>query len=114
MSFFIAFNSITMSQHKQAFVNQANDEILEHVSGNDEEECDSEGECDEDEFPLEFEDDEGESNEEILSAFLTTDEGENIASVLSRGFSDIQKTITIQNQILVKILSQLQKAPTSN
>ena len=94
-----------MSDHrKQAFVNQAEIEEEEDL---DEEEFD-----DEDEFPLEFEDgdeddDEGDMNEEILSAFLTTEEGENIATVLEQGFANIQKTLTIQNQILVKLLSQL-------
>ncbi len=93
-----------MSDHrKQAFVNQAEIE---------EEDMDEEEFGDEDEFPLEFEDgdeddDEGDMNEEILSAFLTTEEGENIATVLEQGFANIQKTLTIQNQILVKLLSQL-------
>ena len=79
---------------------------------------DEEGEFDEDEFPLDFEDDDeedeedeedGDMNEEILSAFLTTEEGDNIATVLEQGFANIQKTITIQNQILLKMLSQLSK-----
>ena len=93
-----------MSDHrKQAFVNQAEIE---------EEDLDEEEFDDEDEFPLEFEDgdeddDEGDMNEEILSAFLTTEEGENIATVLEQGFANIQKTLTIQNQILVKLLSHL-------
>ena len=100
-----------MSNHrKQAFVNQAEieEEGLDDLP-DDEEEFDDE---DEDEFPLEFEDgdedeDEGDMNEEILSAFLTTEDGENIATVLEQGFANIQKTLTIQNQILVKLLSQL-------
>ena len=95
---------------KQAFVNQAEveEEGLEDLpEGEEEDEFD-----DEDEFPLEFEDDgddedDADMNEEILSSFLTTEEGDNIATVLEQGFANIQKTITIQNQILVKILSQL-------
>ena len=100
-----------MSNHrKQAFVNQAEieEEGLDDLP-DDEEEFDDE---DEDEFPLEFEEgdedeDEGDMNEEILSAFLTTEDGENIATVLEQGFANIQNTLTIQNQILVKLLSQL-------
>ena len=97
-----------MSNHrKQAFVNQAEveEEDIEDLP-EEEDEFD-----DEDEFPLEFEDDgdedEADMNEEILSSFLTTEEGENIATVLEQGFANIQKTLTIQNQILVKLLSQL-------
>ena len=101
------------NNRKQAFVNQAEveEEGLEDLpEGEEEDEFD-----DEDEFPLEFEDDDDDGdgdgdadmNEEILSSFLTTEEGDNIATVLEQGFANIQKTITIQNQILVKILSQL-------
>ena len=97
------------NNRKQAFVNQAEveEEGLEDLpEGEEDDEFD-----DEDEFPLEFEDDgdedDADMNEEILSSFLTTEEGDNIATVLEQGFANIQKTITIQNQILVKILSQL-------
>ena len=102
------------NSRKQAFINQA--EVEEE--GLDDLQEDEEGEFDEDEFPLDFEDDDeedeedeedGDMNEEILSAFLTTEEGDNIATVLEQGFANIQKTITIQNQILLKMLSQLSK-----
>ena len=104
------------NSRKQAFINQA--EVEEE--GLDELQEFEEDEFEEDEFPLDFEDDEDDEdddedeegvdmNEEILSAFLTTEDGDNIATVLEQGFVNIQKTITIQNQILLKMLSQLSK-----
>lgn len=98
------------TSHKQAFVNQAQADKEDIPDDDYENEDEDEDELDEDEFPLDFEDeddDEGDMNEEILSAFLTTEDGDNIATVLEQGFANIQKTITIQNQILVKMLSQL-------
>ena len=100
-----------MSSRKQAFVNQAEEEVDTILEEGEEEE--EEDEFDE-EFPLDFEDDEddeddGETNEEILSAFLTTEDGDNIATVLHNTMAGINKALNIQNQILVKILTQLSK-----
>jgi len=88
-----------MSSRKQAFVDQAEDTIPE------EDELD---EDEYDEFPLGFEDD-GDDDGEILSAFLTTEDGDNIATVLHDALAGITKAMNIQNQILVKILTQLSK-----
>ncbi len=97
-----------MSARKQAFVKEVQDDPIP------EEEEDEEFE--EDDFPLEFEDDDDDddaTNEEILSAFLTTEEGDNIATVLMNSLAGINKAINIQNQILVKILTQLSKSQSN-
>jgi hypothetical protein len=60
------------------------------------------------------EDDEGDQNEEILASFLTTDDGDNIATVLETALNGINKSIQIQNQILVKILTQISTVKKNN
>ncbi len=95
-----------MSSRKQAFSNPAEEEVDDTILEDGEED----EEFDEDEFPLDFEDDEeDETNEEILSAFLTTEDGDNIATVLHNTLEGINKAMNVQNQILVKILTQLSK-----
>jgi len=97
-----------MSSRKQTLANQVEEEVEDTIME------EGEDEFDEDEFPLDFEDDDEdeddeETNEEILSAFLTTEEGDNIAIVLRNALAGITKAMNIQNQILVKILTQLSK-----
>ena len=102
---------------------------FEDVVDSEEEEFD-EDEFDEDEFDEEIdlggededEDDEAEdfdfeAMDETLAAYLTTEDGDNVATALmsiSDSMGNINKTLEMQNKILVKIFSQLAQPPKAD
>jgi len=78
------------------------------VDSEEEEEIDLGGEDDDEDD--EAEDFDFEAMDETLAAYLTTEDGDNVATALmsiSDNMSTINKTLEMQNKILVKILSQL-------
>ena len=80
----------------------------EEEFGEEEEEIDLGG--DEDDEDDEAEDFDFEAMDETLAAYLTTDDGDNVATALmsiSDNMATINKTLEMQNKILVKIFSQL-------
>ena len=85
------------------------DDLGEEVeSDEEEEEIDLGG--DEDDEDDEAEDFDFEAMDETLAAYLTTDDGDNVATALmsiSDNMATINKTLEMQNKILVKIFSQL-------
>ena len=79
------------------------------------EEVDLEEEDSEEEADMNF--DELEAMDETLASYLTTEDGDNVATALmsiSDNMAAVNKTLEMQNKILVKILTQLSKSQKSD
>ena len=96
-----------MSSHNKVAFDES-EEFDEEV---DFEEEDSE----EEEADMNF--DELEAMDETLASYLMTEDGDNVATALmnvSDNMAAINKTLEMQNKILVKILTQLSKSQKSD
>ena len=97
-----------MSSHKKVAFEEEDPEFDEDV---DLEEEDSE----EEEADMNF--NELEAMDETLASYLTTEDGDNVATALmsiSDNMAAVNKTLEMQNKILVKILTQLSKSQKSD